>query len=102
MVRCVNGEVQLAMQCAPMFDYGRQRPSWSYVGDGYHVAVADGADDVGQPRLTLTTDMRLGFEGPRAAARTMMKEGETRFVALSWSKHEPPATFDDAYRRLVW
>jgi alpha,alpha-trehalase len=103
-VRCVNGEVQLAMQCAPMFDYGRLRPSWSYVGDGYHVAVADcdGADEIGQPRLTLTTDMRLGFEGPRAAARTMVKEGETRFVALSWSKHEPPQTFDDAYRRLVW
>jgi GH15 family glucan-1,4-alpha-glucosidase len=104
MVRCVNGEVQLAMQCAPMFDYGRCRPSWSYAGEGYHVAVAesDGAGDVGQPSIRLTTDMRLGFEGPRAAARTMLKEGETRFVAMSWSKHEPPATQEDAYRRLVW
>ena len=29
---------------------------------------------------TLTTDMNLGFEGPRATARTLMKEGDTLFV----------------------
>jgi GH15 family glucan-1,4-alpha-glucosidase len=99
-VRCVNGEVQLTMGCTPMFDYGRCRPSWSYLGDGYHVAVAD--YDGPQPQIRLTTDMRLGFEGPRAAARTMMKEGDTRFVAMSWSTHEPPTTYEDAYRRLTW
>src|SRR5215211_444056 len=27
-VRCVNGAVQLSMQCAPYFDYGRDRPIW--------------------------------------------------------------------------
>jgi GH15 family glucan-1,4-alpha-glucosidase len=31
-----------------------------------------------------------------------MKEGDTRFCALSWSEHEPPRTYDDAYKRLVW
>jgi GH15 family glucan-1,4-alpha-glucosidase len=99
-VRCVNGEVQLSMQCSPMFDYGRERPAWSYAGDGYHVAVADCLGD--QPAVRLTTDMRLGFEGPRASARTLIKEGETRFVAMSWSEHEPPATYEDAERRLTW
>ena len=34
--------------------------------------------------------MNLGFEGPRAIARTLIKEGETRFVALSWSEAAPP------------
>src|SRR5437660_3043532 len=42
MVRCVNGEVQLVMHCAPAFDYGRQPASWRYLGDGYHVAEAEG------------------------------------------------------------
>jgi GH15 family glucan-1,4-alpha-glucosidase len=46
--------------------------------------------------------MRLGFEGPRALARTLMKEGDTRFCALSWSEHEPPRTYDESYKRLVW
>jgi alpha,alpha-trehalase len=99
-VRCVNGEVQLSVECSPMFDYGRLRPSWRYTGDGYHEAVADA--DNGQPALRLTTDLRLGFEGPRASIRTLLKEGDTRFVALSWSDHEPPTTYAEAYRRLTW
>ena len=31
-----------------------------------------------------------------------MKEGDTLFVALSWSEHPAPATYEDAYERLVW
>ncbi|HMC67653.1 MAG TPA: trehalase-like domain-containing protein, partial [Mycobacteriales bacterium] len=27
-VRCVNGEVQVELDCEPMFDYGRQPASW--------------------------------------------------------------------------
>src|SRR5947199_1156002 len=46
--------------------------------------------------------MNMGFEGPRAVARTLIKEGETRFVALQWGGPEPPRTHDAAYKRLVW
>ena len=98
--RCVNGEVQVALDCEPMFDYGRAPARWEYSGGSYHQAIASGAGvDL---RLQLTTDMRIGFEGGRATARTLLKEGEDRFVALSWTEHEPPYTFDDAYERLVW
>ena len=31
-----------------------------------------------------------------------MKEGDTAFVALSWSEHAAPATYEEAYDRLVW
>ena len=31
-----------------------------------------------------------------------MKEGDTLFVALSWSEHPAPTTYEDAYDRLVW
>jgi GH15 family glucan-1,4-alpha-glucosidase len=100
-VRCVNGEVQLGLECDPAFDYGRRRGAWEYTGAGYHEATcrAPGSDGV---TLRLTTDMRLGFEGPRAMARTLIKEGEFRFAALSWSEHAAPQTYDEAYRRLVW
>ena len=99
-VRCVQGEVQLVMDCKPVFEYGLKRARWSYTDRGYHQGLA-GADGVGL-QLKLTSDMRIGFEGPRAMARTLIKAGETRFCALSWSQHEPPTTYDDAYERLTW
>ena len=34
--------------------------------------------------------------------RTMMKEGDTLFVALSWCEHPAPSTYEEAYDRLVW
>ncbi len=103
MIRCVNGEVQTIAECEPVFDYGRKFAKWSYGDHLYHqgIARADGADG-NQPVLTLTTDMRLGFEGGRASARTLLKQGDVRFVALSWGSKEPPLTSQDAYDRLVW
>ena len=99
-VRCVNGQVEMVLECEPAFDYGRIRPSWEYTVSGYHegVTVCDGVD----MRLRLNTDMRLGFEGPRATARHRMKAGEQLYCALSWSEHPAPRSFDEAYRRLVW
>ncbi len=99
-VRCVNGEVQVTLDCEPVFDYGRRPAHWDYTDRAYHqgVATADGVD----LRLTLTTDLRVGFERGRATARTLLKDGDTRFCALSWTEHPPPYRYDEAYRRLVW
>jgi alpha,alpha-trehalase len=99
-VRCVNGEVQVLLDCEPVFDYGRQAARWEYIGPAYHEAraTAHGVD----VQLRLTTDMNVGFEGARATARTLMKDGDTAFVALSWSEHPAPAAYDAAYERLVW
>jgi alpha,alpha-trehalase len=101
-VRCVNGEVQTVVECEPVFDYGRQLARWSYTDHVYHQGVAHPIDDKAPFDLRLTTDLRLGFEGGRAAARTLLKAGEVRYVALSWGSKEPPLTYDDAYQRLVW
>ncbi len=100
-IRCVSGEVQTVLECEPVLDYGRAAVTWDYTDRVYHqgLATADGSDVT----LRLTTDLRLGFEGGRAAARTLLKEGDLRFVALSWGDtNDPPDTYDDAYRRLVW
>ncbi|MGE5635833.1 MAG: glycoside hydrolase family 15 protein [Nocardioidaceae bacterium] len=100
LVRCVNGEAQTLLDCEPWFDYGRAPAEWEYTAGGYHEAVARCEGE--QLELRLTTDMNLGFEGPRATARTLLKEGDTLFVALSWSEQTPPRTYEDAYDRLVW
>ncbi len=99
-VRCVTGQVQVVLDCEPSFDFARRRARWDYGDDGYHEGVAS-AHGV-ELRLRLTTDLRLGFEGSKATARTLLKEGDVRFCALAWTEHEPPRTFDQAYRRLVW
>ena len=39
-VRCVNGEVQVLLDCEPVFDYGRRAAKWEYTGTGYHEAKA--------------------------------------------------------------
>ena len=66
-VRCVNGEVQLLLDCEPKLDYGRDPARWEYSGDGYNEGIARSKD--GSVELKLTTDLRLGFEGSRATAR---------------------------------
>src|SRR5689334_21198059 len=99
-MRCVNGRVEMHMECEPKLDYGRRRVSWEYDGPGYGAAVAT-ADD-GDPSLRLTTDLRLGFEGGRARARSTLRDGDTAFIALSWSEHPAPRTYDEAYHRLVY
>jgi GH15 family glucan-1,4-alpha-glucosidase len=99
-VRCVNGEVQVLLDCEPVFDYGGLTAEWEYGGAGYQQAVA--RSEGIKLELKLTTDMNVGFEGPRATGRTLMKEGETLYVALSWSEHPAPQTYGEAYDRLVW
>jgi GH15 family glucan-1,4-alpha-glucosidase len=96
--RCLNGSIDFLLECEPAFDYGRQRGTWRYTGDGYGQAeaVADGESPV-----TLTTDLNLGFEGPRAMVRHRLRAGEKAFCALSWGDGVPPATFAEAHQRLA-
>jgi GH15 family glucan-1,4-alpha-glucosidase len=99
-MRCLNGFVDVELDCEPAFDYARRRGSWHYEGDGY----GDGVCSVeGQAmRLRLRSDMRLGFEGQRARAETRLRAGETRFCALGWSEHPPPATYAEARAQLAY
>jgi GH15 family glucan-1,4-alpha-glucosidase len=98
-VHCVQGTVELHLDCEPAFDYGRAGAEWRYAGDNYNEAVAsaDGVD----VELRLTTDLRVGFEGRRARARHTLREGESAYAALSWSKHAPPKDFQEAVDRMM-
>jgi alpha,alpha-trehalase len=101
LVECAQGTVEVNLNCEPMFDYGRKVPTWEWVDDDYHRAIARaaGVDDL---ELRLHTDLRVGFEGRRCEARTTLKEGEGCFVAICWAKdHEVlPLDFEEAGRKL--
>jgi alpha,alpha-trehalase len=96
-IECLNGSVDILLECEPAFDYGWQRASWQHIGSGYGKAEAQAADY----RLSLTTDLNLGFEGPRAIARRRLRAGEHAFCALSWGDASPPADYSEAERRLA-
>ena len=94
LIECVQGSVEIKLECEPAFDYGGLAADWSYGGSGYTEAIArsEGMD----LDLRLATDLRLGFEGPRARARTMLHEGEVAFVALGWSSYPLPSGYQEA------
>jgi GH15 family glucan-1,4-alpha-glucosidase len=98
MIRCVNGQVQVRLDCMPVFDYGRAPAQWEHADGGYHEAIAQGNG----LSLRLNTDMNVGFESSLATARTLLKQGDRRFVALSWSEHGPPRGYEEAHGRLTW
>jgi GH15 family glucan-1,4-alpha-glucosidase len=97
-VRCLNGEIDILLECEPAFDYGRRRGTWRYPGGGYGEAEAVLADE---PQLRLTTDLNLGFEGPRAIARRRLHAGEQAFCALSWGDGAPPGDVGEALVRMA-
>ncbi len=94
LIECVQGSVEIKLECEPAFDYGGLAADWAYGGSGYTEALAtsEGID----LQLRLVTDLRLGVEGPRARARTMMREGDVAFVALGWSEHPLPTSYEEA------
>jgi GH15 family glucan-1,4-alpha-glucosidase len=100
MIKCVTGEAQVRMECAPVFNYGAEPAHWEYSGDAYHEVQAH-TDRLNHP-LRLSTDMNIGLEGPLATTRTLLRQGETRYVALSWSEHAPPASVQEARERMTW
>ncbi|WP_194074098.1 glycoside hydrolase family 15 protein [Mycobacterium talmoniae] len=101
-IKCVSGTVELEVSCAPAFDYHRQEARWAYTGEVYEEATATckGAAGADHPTLKLTTNLRLGIEGPEATARTRMTEGDEAFVALSWSPLPAPHTQEEAAQKM--
>jgi GH15 family glucan-1,4-alpha-glucosidase len=99
MIECVQGSAEIKLDCEPAFDYGGLAVDWEYTGSAYGEAIArsEGMD----LELRLATDLRLGFEGPRARARTTMREGDKAFVALGWSTHPIPMSYEEALERLA-
>ncbi|HYX44766.1 MAG TPA: glycoside hydrolase family 15 protein, partial [Acidimicrobiales bacterium] len=97
-VRCVSGTVELNLDCEPVFEYGAVSGRWAYLGEGYCQAVV-AAEDEGTT-MRLSTNLRLGFEGRGAHARTRLREGDNAFAALSWGEHDPPTEWADAYDRM--
>ena len=101
-LRCVNGRVEMRMECEPR---ARLRAQGRRVGvrraraTARRSATCEGED----VKLRLTTDLRLGFEGGRARARTTLQRRRHRVrrpvVERARRRRD---SYDEAYHRLVF
>jgi alpha,alpha-trehalase len=80
LMTCVDGEVEMAMECMPRFGYGVEAASWSGGELGEAVARGEGVE------LRLNTDMELAIEDGVARGTMKLREDETGFCAISWGE----------------
>ncbi len=94
---CIDGEVEMEMECLPRFAYGADAARWTGGELGEAVAhAADGAE------LQLTSDMELSLDGGAVRGALKLREGESGFCALSWGTEElgGPRSSPEALERL--
>jgi GH15 family glucan-1,4-alpha-glucosidase len=80
-VTCIDGEVEIEMECMPRFGYGLEAAVWS--GGELGEALATGADGT---ELRLTSDMELSLDGGTARGTLKLREDESGFCAVTWGK----------------
>jgi alpha,alpha-trehalase len=97
LMTCIDGEVELEMECLPRFGYGAEAASWS--GGELGEAVARGEDG---GELRLTSDMDLTIEDGAARGTMRLREDETGFCAVTWGDGElgGPRSSPEALERL--
>jgi GH15 family glucan-1,4-alpha-glucosidase len=79
-ITCIDGTVEMEMECLPRFAYGAEAARWS--GGELGEAVGTGPDGT---ELLLTSDMDLEIEGGAARGRVTLREDQHAFCALTWS-----------------
>jgi alpha,alpha-trehalase len=96
MATCVDGYVDLDMECVPRFAYGAEAARWS--GGELGEARATGAGG----ELHLTSDMELTLKDGMARGKVHLRENETSFCAISWGESNlgGPRSAPEAIERL--
>ena len=97
LMTCIDGEVEMEMECLPRFAYGAEAATWS--GGELGEAVAHGSDGT---ELRLTSDMELSTEDGAARGTLKLREDETGFCAVTWGDGDlgGPRSAPEALERL--
>jgi GH15 family glucan-1,4-alpha-glucosidase len=96
-ITCIDGTVEMEMECRPRFDYGLEGARWSGGELGEAVAAAgDGTE------LLLTSDMTIELEDGAARGTASLREDETAFCALTWGNDDlgGPRSAPEALERI--
>jgi alpha,alpha-trehalase len=95
---CISGQVEVMVDCAPLFGYGTAEGTWSYQDEGYERMTV--APEEGDLRLEVAGSIPLGAFGGRSYGRTALTKGESAFVTLSWGSSSVPASWEEATAAL--
>jgi GH15 family glucan-1,4-alpha-glucosidase len=95
---CISGRVEVAVNCGPLFNYGRIGGTWSYQGDSYDAMTITAAE--GDMQLGVSGTVPLGVLGARCYGRTTLTPGQSAYVTLSWGEGQVPADLDAAQAAL--
>jgi GH15 family glucan-1,4-alpha-glucosidase len=79
-ITCIDGTVEMEMECLPRFAYGAEAARWS--GGELGEAVASAADGT---ELLLTSDLDLEIADGAARGHVTLHEDQHAFCALTWS-----------------
>jgi GH15 family glucan-1,4-alpha-glucosidase len=83
VAQCHSGRVDIEVDVLPLFEYGATEAYWEYEGEGYgHAKVT-----AGDVTLGMESGMQLNVSGARVRGRTMLEQGQSTWVALSWGPH---------------
>jgi len=96
LATCIDGEVEIAMECVPRFDYGLEGGEW-------HGGELGGANVRGAGiELELTSDMDLRLEGGTVRGRVELREDDVGFCAVTWGEGDlgGPRSSPEALERL--
>jgi GH15 family glucan-1,4-alpha-glucosidase len=97
VMTCLDGEVEMEMECMPRFDYGAAAVEWS--GGELGEAVALGEDGT---QLVLSSDMELRLEDDAVRGSLRLRENETGFCSVTWGDRDiaGPQSSPEALERL--
>jgi GH15 family glucan-1,4-alpha-glucosidase len=83
VAHCIDGSVDMLLDCSPRFDYGRAGGPFEYTSAGYGQVRSSWPE--GGLTLELHSSLRLDMLGQRCLGRAALRTGDYAFVSLSWS-----------------
>ncbi len=96
-ITCIDGEVEMEMECVPRFEYGAGESRWTLGGPGEASCEGDAEG------LRFASDMELSADGGTLRGTLRLRAGETGFCALDWGGEEGlggPRSEPEALERL--
>ncbi len=95
LATCIDGEVEVSLDCRPSFEYGAREAEWSEQPGGELEARS------GDHWVHLATDIDPSIDGGRVAGELTLQEGQSCFAAVCWDPEAgAPRSAPEARERL--
>jgi GH15 family glucan-1,4-alpha-glucosidase len=95
LATCIDGEVEVGLECQPRFEYGAEEATWSEQPGGELEARA------GDHWVHLATDIEPEINGDRVNGSLNLSEGQSCFAALCWDPESgAPRSAPEAQERV--